>query len=71
MSTSVPNATKPTVRIQVVKMDNLMKFILEAQGLNPELYEKCKHCQGYGSSFHEDSVKCSQCEGEGVVKKGL
>jgi DnaJ-class molecular chaperone len=38
--------------------------------MNPSKYgyEECHHCNGYGSSLLEDSAKCTQCGGTGMVK---
>ena len=32
-------------------------------------YEECKNCNGYGSSLKEQADICTQCGGDGVVKK--
>jgi len=38
---------------------------------DPEKYgfTQCGHCNGYGSSLKEDSDRCTQCEGLGLVPK--
>jgi len=37
--------------------------------INPEKFgfTQCSHCNGYGSSLKEDSERCTQCEGLGLV----
>jgi DnaJ-class molecular chaperone len=39
--------------------------------MNPEKYGliQCPHCNGYGSSLKEESERCTQCGGSGLVKK--
>ena len=40
--------------------------------LNPEKYgwKECPHCHGYGSSLvdHEDVLRCTRCDGSGLIK---
>ena len=31
-------------------------------------YKVCDHCNGYGSSLHEEMERCSKCGGKGLVK---
>lgn len=40
---------------------------MEAFGEIPEGMKECPHCNGYGSSLHEDGARCSRCGGSGLV----
>ena len=51
-------------------MDEIQKLILkEFYGLEPEDYEPCETCHGYGSSLEESCSTCSVCGGKGIILK--
>jgi len=35
----------------------------------PEKFEECDRCNGYGSSLKEPDERCSKCGGSGCVPK--
>lgn len=51
-------------------MDEIQKLILSKfYDLEPEDYEPCEHCHGYGSSLGESCPTCSKCGGDGIIIK--
>lgn len=40
---------------------------MTALGELPEGMKECPHCNGYGSSLHENADRCTHCDGTGLV----
>ena len=51
-------------------MNELMKLtILKMEGKNPEDFDICNLCHGYGTCLEEESIACSKCNGKGIINK--
>lgn len=51
-------------------MDAIQKLILkEFYDLEPDDYDPCDLCHGYGSGLEEGCPTCSKCGGKGIVFK--
>lgn len=46
----------------------MLSFREIIDGIKNGTIKECPHCNGYGSSLHESSERCTICGGSGAVK---